>query len=185
AQIRAWYRQKEIEFPVQLGMARFMSDRPQPAGGGGHRYDREGLMLWCRQRFPDLAMTEEDFRTLPRSKVHERLLEVSRRTMPAAGHDDIDAKIAEALSGTDTADADDARELAEWFRQQFNVALDVEHLTDMTAEEAREYLWDANDLAFRPEMRRMERSLLLNQLDTAWKKHLNSMDPPRSAGGLR
>jgi preprotein translocase subunit SecA len=55
----------------------------------------------------------------------------------------------------------------------------------MTQEDAREYLWDAYDLAFRPEMRRMERSLLLNQLDSAWKNHLYTMDHLRSTVGLR
>jgi preprotein translocase subunit SecA len=38
---------------------------------------------------------------------------------------------------------------------------------------------------FRPEMRRMERSLVLEILDTAWKDHLLAMDHLRSAVGLR
>jgi preprotein translocase subunit SecA len=184
-QIGLLYRQKEIEFPVQLGMARFMSDRQQ-GPPSGHRYDREGLMNWCKQRFPGMTMTEEDFRTLPRSKVQEKLLEESRRGFPALGHADIDRKIYdEAMAGALTAEEDDATELAEWFKQSFGILLEVEHITGMTVEEVREYLWDAYDLAFRPEMRRMERSLLLNQLDTAWKNHLYTMDHLRSTVGLR
>ena len=34
---------------------------------------------------------------------------------------------------------------------------------------------------FRPEMRRMERALVLQILDTAWKDHLLAMDHLRSA----
>src|SRR5436190_2647652 len=34
-------------------------------------------------------------------------------------------------------------------------------------------------------MRRMERGLLLNQLDTSWKNHLYTMDHLRSVVGLR
>jgi preprotein translocase subunit SecA len=187
AQIKTLYHQKEIEFPVQLGMARFMSDRPHPAHAhaGGHRYDREGLMLWVKQRFPGAAMTEEDFRTLPRSKIQEKLREVSQKSFPAATHDDIDAKLDESLAGTEAADADDAKELADWFRTTFNVELDVEHLEGLSHEDAREYLWDAYDVSFRREMRRMERSLLLNQLDSAWKNHLYTMDHLRSTVGLR
>ncbi|HYV38318.1 MAG TPA: SEC-C metal-binding domain-containing protein, partial [Gemmataceae bacterium] len=184
-QIKALYRRKEIEFPVQLGMARFMSDRPQPVQVGGHRYDREGLMQWCRQRFPGMTMSEEDFRTQVRSKIQEQLLKVSEATFPALGHDDIDDKIAEAFTGAETADEKDAKEMSEWFLQQFKIQLDAEHLTGMTQEEAREYLWDAYDMQYRPEMRRMERSLLLNQLDTAWKNHLYTMDHLRSTVGLR
>ena len=38
---------------------------------------------------------------------------------------------------------------------------------------------------FRPEMRRMERTLLLQILDTAWKDHLLAMDHLRHSVGLR
>ncbi len=38
---------------------------------------------------------------------------------------------------------------------------------------------------FRPEMRRMERVLVLQILDTAWKDHLLTMDHLRSSVGLR
>src|SRR6266851_2705975 len=56
------YRQKEIEFPVRVGMARFMSDRQQQPTGG-QRYDREGLFRWAPLRFPNAAdsLNEEDF----------------------------------------------------------------------------------------------------------------------------
>ena len=37
----------------------------------------------------------------------------------------------------------------------------------------------------RPEMRGMERSLVLNQLDVSWKNHLYTMDHLRSTVGLR
>jgi preprotein translocase subunit SecA len=38
---------------------------------------------------------------------------------------------------------------------------------------------------YRPEMRRMERSLVLQLLDTAWKDHLLAMDHLHSSVGLR
>src|SRR5262249_36739614 len=129
--------------------------------------------------------TEEDFRTLPRSQIQTKLRETSQKAFPAATHDDIDTKVEEAFSGTQHADADDAKELADWFKATFNVEVDTGELEDLTQEEAREYLWDAYDLVFRPEMRRMERSLLLNQLDSAWKNHLYTMDHLRSTVGLR
>jgi preprotein translocase subunit SecA len=45
-------------------------------------------------------------------------------------------------------------------------------------------LWNAFDDRFRPEMHQMERSLVLNQLDTSWKNHLYTMDHLRSGIGL-
>jgi preprotein translocase subunit SecA len=186
SQINALYHQKEIEFPVQLAMARFMSDRPVPTPTGmGHRYDREGLFRWCQMRFPGLKMIEEDFRTLPRNKIQEKLLETSKAIFPPLGHDDIDAKLADTFADGSIADEGHAKELAAWFENEFHIKLAADHLADMDQEEAREYMWDAYDLAFRVEMRRMERSLLLNQLDTAWKNHLYTMDHLRSTVGLR
>jgi preprotein translocase subunit SecA len=184
--VRKLYRQKEIAFPVQLGMARFMSDRPQPAGAAAHRYDREGIMRWCRIRFPnsEALLPEEDFRTQSRSKLNEKLLELSQKMFPALGHEDIDAKLAEALSGTEESEEDDAKELCEWAKAQLGVEIDVADLTGVSMDDAREVLWNAFDNRYRPEMRRMERSLLLNQLDTSWKNHLYTMDHLRSGIGL-
>ncbi len=46
-------------------------------------------------------------------------------------------------------------------------------------------LWGALDERYRPEMRRMERALLLRILDQAWKDHLLVMDHLRASVGLR
>ncbi|HEY7310209.1 MAG TPA: SEC-C metal-binding domain-containing protein, partial [Gemmataceae bacterium] len=58
-------------------------------------------------------------------------------------------------------------------------------LTNLTYEQAQQVLWNAFDERYRPEMRQMERSLLLNQLDSTWKNHLYTMDYLRSGIGLR
>ena len=45
-------------------------------------------------------------------------------------------------------------------------------------------LWNVFDDRYRPEMRGVERSVLLGRLDDAWKKHLLTMDHLRSGIGL-
>ncbi len=177
------YRQKEIEFPVMLGMTRFMSDKVVQ---GGHKYDREGLLRWCQQRFPNLhtVISEEDFRTQSRARLQEKLLEVSRQAYPRTAEEQIDSRLAEAFSGTEHAEAEDARELAEWAKAELKLDIPVEELDGATQDEARQLLWNAFDLSYRPEMRRMERGLLLNQLDTSWKNHLYTMDHLRQGIGL-
>jgi len=179
------YRQKDIEFPVKLAMARFMSDRPMPAGGG-HRYDRDGLHRWCTQRFPTLGsvFSEDDFRTQSRAHLHERLLEVSKRAFPKAGQEDIDARLEEAFSGTSFSEEEDAKELCEWAKSELGLEIPEAALTGVSQVQAREVLWNAFDARYRPEMRRMERSLLLSQLDTSWKNHLYTMDHLRQGIGL-
>jgi len=57
-------------------------------------------------------------------------------------------------------------------------------LTGVEPQKVRDILWNAYDVRYRPEMRGMERSLLLNQLDTSWKNHLYTMDHLRSGIGL-
>jgi preprotein translocase subunit SecA len=179
------YRQKDIEFPVKVGMARFMADRPQ-APGGGQRYDREGLYRWSRQRFPNAdSLGEEEFRTQSRARLQERLLEVSRNVLPRGGQEQIDAKLEESFSGTSLSEPEDAKELADWARAELGVQVDEADLRGVTQEAARQFLWNAFDAVYRPEMRGMERSLVLGRLDAAWKNHLYTMDHLRSTIGLR
>jgi preprotein translocase subunit SecA len=182
--VRKLYRQKEVEFPVTVAMARFMSDQ----GGGpgaGQRYNREGLYHWCMTRFgADTGLGEEPFRTEPRSKLKTLLLEVSRKSFPETTQEDIDAVLHNAFAGARSAEQADAQELAEWTKANLNIEVGADELLGLSFEEARDLLWNAFDRRYRPEMRRMERSLLLNQLDTAWKNHLLTMDHLRQGIGL-
>jgi preprotein translocase subunit SecA len=176
------YRQREIAFPVMAAMARFMSDRP--AQGGAQRYNREGLYHWAVERFPSATFGEEDFRTDSRAKLLEKLLEASRSAYPRINQEMIDEKLEEAFSGAKTSEPEDAKELADWARADMSLEVPESALTGVTKAQARDLLWNAFDARNRPEMRRMERSLLLNHLDTAWKNHLYTMDHLRSGVGL-
>ena len=176
------YRQREIAFPVLAAMARFMSDRP--AQGGGQRYNREGLYHWAKARFPSAPLVEEDFRTESRAKLLEKLLEASRAAYPAKNQEAIDEKLEEAFSGTKTSEAEDAKELGDWAQAELGLEVAEKDLTNVSKDQARDLLWNAFDMRYRMEMRRMERSLLLNHLDRAWKDHLYTMDHLRSGIGL-
>jgi preprotein translocase subunit SecA len=179
------YRQKEIEFPVRVGMARFMADRPQQPGSG-HRYDREGLYQWAKQRFPGSAdnLLEEDFRTQSRSRLQEQLLEVSRKFYPPTGPETIDAKLAETFEGTQLSEPEDGHELSEWVRSTWGLEVPESQLIGVTEKAAQQILWNTFDDRYRPEMHSMERSLLLGRLDASWKNHLYTMDHLRSGIGL-
>jgi preprotein translocase subunit SecA len=184
--VRELYRQKEIEFPVRAAMARYMSDRPQALAPGGQRYNREGLYHWAQVRFPGALgkMTEEDFRTQSRHKLQEMLTEVSRSVYPAKDEEAINEKLEEAFEGTTLSEPADAKELAEWAKAEMGLDVPEAVLTGVTREKAQQELWNAFDARYRPEMRGMERGLLLNQLDSTWKNHLHTMDYLRSGIGL-
>ncbi len=208
--VREAYRQKDIEFPVRVAMQNFMSDKPT---SGGQRYDRDGLYRWAGQRLGTVlavktggpealsdqsgffsvvfkaveaeGLTEEFLRTEPRSKLREKLMEIAPKAMPTADADEIDAKLEEVFSGAKTAEAEDAKELADWAKTELGLTLDTAKITGWTQADARHLLLNAYDQKYRPEMHSVERSLVLEQLDSAWKSHLLVMDSLRSGVGLR
>jgi preprotein translocase subunit SecA len=85
---------------------------------------------------------------------------------------------------TQVSEEEDAHEMVAWAHANIGLEIDQGLLTGATAEQARDLLWNAFDERYRPEMKRMERSLVLNQLDTTWKNHLYVMDHLRSGIGL-
>jgi preprotein translocase subunit SecA len=208
--VRKAYRQKDVEFPVRVGMQNFMADKAQ---SGGQRYDRDGLFRWSAQRLgtalaarkhgpevladqtgffavafkalEDEGWTEELARTEPRSKLREKLLELAPKAMPAGDIDEIDAKIEEAFSGARVAEDEDAKELTEWALKELGLVIDPAQLTGLKPDKVRNCLLNAYDEKYRPEMRSVERGLVLEQIDSAWKSHLLVMDNLRSGVGLR
>jgi len=119
-----------------------------------------------------------------RSRLQEQLLEVSRKYFPQTSQEAIDGKVEETFSGTKLSEAEDAKELAEWAKNELGVEVPQADLTSVTQEKARGVLWNAFDERYRPEMRGMERGLLLGRLDSSWKNHLYTMDHLRSGIGL-
>ena len=207
--VREAYRNKDLEFPVRVAMQHHMSDSPKQ--GSGQRFDRDGLYQWAvarlgtsiaygvgsqpdaqtghfaaaRQSLEAEGFSEEFVRTEPRSQIREKLLGIARKAMPAADIEAIDARTDDIFSGARTAEAEDAKELAEWARSQFGLNLDAAKITGLSREAARDAVLNAYDAKFRAEMRSVERGLVLEQLDSAWKTHLLSMDNLRSGVGLR
>ncbi len=182
-QIDRLYVEKEIEFPVQAALARFMSDRQLL---GAARYDREGLCQWAKERFPEAAdlLSESDFRTQSKGRLREILLEASRRSYPADACKRLDEALDRYFDDAKTLSPEQAAELAAWANATFHLDIAPDALADLTYDQARQELWDAFDVRYRPEMRAMERSLLLSMLDSSWKDHLYTMDHLRSGIGL-
>ncbi|MBL8800141.1 MAG: preprotein translocase subunit SecA, partial [Planctomycetia bacterium] len=185
-QVLEAYRQKEIELPVKAGMARFMSEQKPQFGSMQQRYDRDGLYHWAKQRFGAAAasLSEEEFRTQSRLKLQERLTEVSKHYFPKVRQEEIDVKLEDAFQGTRLSESGDAKELVDWAKSALEIEVDPAELTGVTREQARQVLWNAFDNRYRPEMRGVERGLLLNRVDMAWKNHLYTMDHLRAGIGL-
>ncbi len=174
------YRTKDEEFPVQVGLAAYLPEKMR----ADRRPDRDALLRFAIGRFAGAAISEEIIRTESRSKIREMLLGASKNYLPAADYPEIGGKVDEALAGAASAEPADAAELAEWAKADLKLEIPVEKLTGRSREALRSVLLNAYDQKYRPEMHDTERSLILDQLDSAWKSHLLTMDHLRSTVSL-
>jgi preprotein translocase subunit SecA len=192
--IEELYKEKEIEFPVAVGMTNFMAEGP---GGGGERYNREGLIRWANDRF-QASLPVEQVKDRPRNEIENLLKESSRQffvngeliaktdayldqAYPDRGN--------EAQNGHVSHDGQAGRsqilgELSRWAKDQFGLQINPEELAPLDYQAARERVLHAYDTRYRPELYQVERALILEILDTAWKDHLYYMDHLRSGIGL-
>jgi preprotein translocase subunit SecA len=179
-QIRQLYRQKDLEFPIEAALATYLPERVVP----GRRPNREQLFGWTMHRFRSPEVSEDLFRTEPRSIVKDKLMEVHKTFLPTADYAEIDAKLEDVFSGATVSEAADATEIVEWARATLSVDIDPAKLTSVSPKQARDVLMNAFDIRYRPEMHSMERRLVLDELDSAWKSHLLTMDHLRSTVGM-
>ena len=183
---RELYDAKEAEFPVRVGLTRFLAERSQ--GQQAPRYDRDGLAAWASERF-GVYIDPEEIRQKFKPEIEEMLLKIAHEQYPGGRvAAELDRRFAEAFGkpGSDQRpDAQAAAELAAWARAELDAELTGDGLIAVGAAAARRRLVDALDAKYRPEMREMEKVLLLQILDQSWMEHLRTMDHLRSSVGLR
>ena len=188
---QAAYDEKETEYPVMAALSHFtLRD-----ASGQKRYDRDELMAWARERF-DANLDLEDLRSKQRDEVRELLVEHSRQRQQQANvalqevQDQVEKLFGDGAAAGQTvgmASGGNGKltSLSDWLRQKLHCDLPPEKLADLDREELEKRLAAAVEDHYRPEIRRMERLLVLQILDTAWKDHLLAMDHLRSSVGLR
>ena len=76
-------------------------------------------------------------------------------------------------------------DLSSWLSEACACELSSSDLAKLDLDAAQRRVSQLVENRYRPEMRRMERVLLLQILDQGWKEHLLSMDHLRSSVGLR
>jgi preprotein translocase subunit SecA len=180
------YDEKEAVYPVMAGLYQFV----MPSSGGAQgRIDREGLVQWASRRF-ESEITIDDLKNKQREEIHEMLLDKSRSSQKQA------QTAIEALHGqiTDISDKGgvplanangEANRLSDWFKQTLDYDLPMEKVESLDKEELEQTLEAIVEDHYHPEFRRMERMVLLEIVDSAWKDHLLAMDYLRSAVGQR
>jgi preprotein translocase subunit SecA len=186
---RISYDERESEYPVLAGIYRF-SSRSQ----AGQQLQRDDLVEWARRRF-NIDLSIDDFKTKQRDEIRQMLVEWSRKNnikaneIAAEAQQRIDALFFESGSnitlGQVTGHNGKLDGFSQWLREVCNTNLTSADLSKLDLQEARRKVAQLVEDRYRPEMRRMERAVLLQILDQAWKEHLLGMDHLRSSVGLR
>ncbi len=169
--IRAAYREREARYPVEWILDRtVMSERADNA------YAADNLAQWVNFKF-GLKWTVDDVRTRALDEVVEEVYRLNREFSTdgrlAAEIDEAVARCGESDNGA----------LAEWGRTRFGPAFDDE--TFKNAENPRDALMIFGRDLIRRELTVLERYVLLQIYDQAWKEHMHAIDILKDSIGLR
>jgi preprotein translocase subunit SecA len=173
--VKAKYDEKEISFPVSVGMHNFLTGD----GKQNERSHRERLARWANTRFR-ATFDPEKFSDLQTAQIQETLVETSRQFLSRRPDPEkIAARLNEILGseqdGSMRVSDKQLAQLLSWVESELGLGLNAERLQTLTAGQIRTELLQGIEQVFRPEMRQTERSVLLEFLDTAWKDHLYYM----------
>ncbi len=185
----AAYRERESVYPVLAGLSQFSQNTQN-----GLKLDREGLVVWATGRFrrevPVQALMEGN-----REQVASLLLDASRdctdraSTIYSEAKHKIESVFSRGGAGMNARQASGGNgpldTLTEWLGKELQSPLDKQSIAEMDRDTLERTVTGVVDEQYHPEMRRMERGVLLNIVDSAWKEHLLVMDHLRSSVGLK
>ncbi len=179
------YTQHEARYPVLAAMSSFTTR----GGGGQPRLDREGLCQWAANRF-DAKIDVEELKKKQPPEIREELFRHAEAYQAKANEvmEKLPAKAANVFDGSDNGRPHQRRleDLAAYCQEEFRYKLPVDEARkEWDLEKLETKITGAASRYFHREMRRMERQVLLQMVDTAWKDHLLAMDYLRSAVGLK
>ena len=179
------YDEKEVTFPVSVGMHNFLSGD----GSQNERAHRERLARWANTRF-DAGFDPEVFAEFISSKIQEELLSVARSFLERRPDPQtVSAKLDELLDSANPAagiSETQAESVAAWLNTEVPAAgsISPDSLTGLQPDQIRREVNQWLEQLFRPELRQTERSILLEFADTAWKEHLYFMGHLRQGIGF-
>jgi preprotein translocase subunit SecA len=154
---REKYKQREIEYPVEFAMN--MAYGPQETS----IYAFEALAEWANKKY-DAGFEPQQLQNLSPNNLHKRLLELSTAYNNGKLEQEINDKV--TLKPP---------ELINWANERFNASLTADDILD-EPDQRRQLLTDTAREFMRKELSDLEKYVLLQVYDSAWKDHLYSMD---------
>ncbi len=168
-QAQAAYRRREIEYPIDYAM-----EATNGAGGTANIYASEQLAVWLRAKY-GAVLTGDEIRAMSPEKLRSALLEVS-----ASANAGIDAQVKEAVDKFPESAA-----LAAWVSTRFVTQAPPDEFEGESTQDRVERITELAHAFMRRELTELERTVLLQIYDVAWKDHLYAMDQLRDSIGLR
>ncbi len=165
----AMYRRREIEYPIETTLdtifAMAQTNGPLAA---------QQLTRWANMRY-ELGWTPESVAKLTGNEL--------RATLTSSAEAWADGRKLSEVVDRALAEHKTAEALATWAQQRFGARISAADLSDHT--KWREELIERGRRMHRAELTFLERFLLLQILDQAWKDHLYAMDQLKDSVGLR
>jgi preprotein translocase subunit SecA len=158
------YDAKEIEYPIDFALG--MVFTPQ----GVNAYGFETLCKWAKMRY-GLSLNTEELQQMQPADIREKLLAAARET-----HDNFQQQIRDKASGG-------AEPFAGWMQERYHIKFAPELLEDM--DKVVENSVELVRSMLRSELARLEKYVLLQIYDSAWKDHLYAMDRLKESIFLR
>jgi len=160
------YKQREIEYPVEFAMNMIYGP------GGENVYGFEQLAQWANKKYAASLSAEQLQNSRPR-QIHKQLLELSE----SYNNGQLIAEIAQHAAKLSRD------ELISWANERFEAYLSEEQLGE--GEQVKEKLAEVGRQFLRKELADLEKYVLLQIYDSAWKDHLYAMDHLKESIFLR
>ncbi len=165
--VAAKYKQKEIEYPVEFALN--IAFGPQ----GPNIYAYEELAKWANKKYEARFTAEQIQDTNPKA-LHRKLLELSESFNNGKLEDEISEKITSL----------NVNDLIKWANERFDTSLTENDLSgDKT--DIKNTLSNLAENFLRSELSDLEKYVLVQVYDSAWKDHLYSMDHLKSNVWMR
>lgn len=163
------YREREVTYPVDFALemtAANMQQDPQRA--------LSQFAFWAKMKF-GVEWKLEDLTNRQPKEIRAELIEAARKW----DDDRIDKRANEAVAAGRSPES-----LEKWFNENYASRLTEEELAE-AAEDPFAVARNKIQQIIRSELTQLERWVLLQILDQAWKDHLYSMDQVKDSIGLR
>ena len=169
-QAREAYDRREVTYPVE-----FILDLVFQGAQQDQQWAVDQLLAWVKQRY-ELEWTAADVTSKSGQELRDALTDEAEAWLH-------NGKLTQQVGEQVAKFNSDHEGLASWIKQRFGVEVDVKELSE--AEDLEALVLQKGRAALRIELTQLERFVLLQILDQAWKDHLYGMDQLKDAIGLR